>query len=417
MRRNLILSAILGIAFAAIGFSCSRSSSDDGAVASKKLYIATGICYSGTGFTAPSIGDVGQLVSRLDIDSRQYQVIHDYANLANEPTESYANGITDGGDGYIYVAVENATSTGNRKIDKILKTTFGDRTVWQPNNAVLAGGGILKGISRMSDKGVIFGTTASVERYDATPTRVTTGTALAPTSWGAALANDGVNRDCSANNTNITDIVALPSAVTGDAVGKYIYAHSAVGQMDVGVVSKQGGNSAGTCLANAPGGATLTKSATAIAAYDNTLSAAAAPTSIVYVPTGSGTGKLLVAYSSSTFNGPGATSLNNALVMYDFAENTAAGETATLSNGTILYNDNDFLGVSAIAYDPSSRYLYAARVDVNGVSAGVPHGYIIERYLIDLTTPGATRVLDSNNSSFEEANSFTNCPTSMLVGD
>jgi hypothetical protein len=103
--------------------------------------------------------------------------------------------------------------------------------------------------------------------------------------------------------------------------------------------------------------------------------------------------------------------------MYDFTENTAAGETATLTNGTILYNDNDFVGVSAIAYDSSSHYLYAARVDINGISGGKPHGYIIERYLLDLTTPGATRVLDSNNSSFEESNSFTNCPTSMFVGD
>jgi hypothetical protein len=416
MRRNLILSLILGIGFAVIGFSCSRSSSDSSS-SSKKLYIATGICYSGSGFTAPTIGDVGQLVASLDIDSRQYEVIHDYANLANEPSESYANGITDGGDGYIYVAVENATSTGNRKIDKILKSTFGTRTVWQPNNSVLAGGGVLKGISRTSDKGVIFGTTTSVERYDATPTRVTTGTALAPTSWGAALANDGAGKDCSANNTKVTDLVALPSAVTGDAVGKYIYSHVAAGQMDIGVVSKQGGNAANTCLANAPGGALLTKATTAISAYDNTLSATAAPTSIVYIPTGSGTGKLLVAYASSSFNGSGVGTLNNALVMYDFTENTAAGETATLTNGTILYNDSDFLGVSAMAYDSSTHYLYAARVDVNGISGGVPHGYIIERYLIDLTTPGATRVLDSNNSSFEEANSFTNCPTSMFVGD
>jgi len=387
---------------------------------SKKLYIATGICYSGSGFTAPTIGDVGQLVSRLDIDSRQYEVVHDYANLANDALNSYANGITDGGDGYIYVAVENTTATGNRKIDKILKSPFGDRVVWQPNTAGLASGTtttVVRGISRTSDKGVIFGTTGNVERYDATPTRVTTGTALAPTAWGAALANDGAGRDCSSNNTNVTDLVALPSAVAGDAIGKYIYAHAAAGQMDIGVVSKQGGNAAGTCLANAPGGATLTKAASAIASYNNTLSAAAAPTSIVYVPTGSGTGKLLVAYSSSSFNGSGAASLNNALVMYDFTENTAVGETASLTNGTILYNDNDFIGVSSIAYDSSSHYLYAARVDVNGISGGVPHGYILERYLIDLTTPSATRVLDSNNSSFEESNSFTNCPTSMFVAD
>lgn len=423
MRRNIIFSIGLGLAFGVIGFSCSRSS-DSSTTASRKLYIATGICYSGSGFTAPSIGDVGQLVSSLDVDSRQYNVVHDYANLANDASDSYANGITDGGDGYIYVAVENASSTGNRKIDKILKSEYGARTVWQPNTAALSAGGILKGISRTSDKGVIFGTTTAVERYDATPNRVTTGTLLAPTAWGASLADDsgGGGGNCATNNTRVTDVIALPKVLSTDTVGKYIYAHSAAGQMDIGVVSKNGGNAAGTCLANAPGGAAagaLTEATTADSSLDETLSATATPTSIVYIPsTTAGTGKLLVAYASSTNNGTTAGTLNNALVMYDFTENTVAGETASLTNATVLYNDdNYFSGVSAMAYDSTTGYLYASRVDVNGISGGIPHGYIIEKFSINLTTPGATRVADADNSSFEEANSFTNCPTSMFVGN
>jgi hypothetical protein len=339
--RNIFYGLSLGVIFTVVGFSCAKSS-DDTPAATRKLYIATGICYSGSGFTSPGIGDVGQTLVRLDISSRAYEVVHDYANLADNATDSYANGITDGGDGYIYVAVENATNSGNRKIDRIEKTPFGAKVTWQPNNAVLSGGGILKGIARTSDKGVLFGTTTTVERYDATPNRKTTGTILAPASWGAALANDGAGRDCAANNTRVTDLVALPAAVTGDQIGKYIYAHSNAGQMDVGVVSKNGGNQAGTCLANAPGGATLTAVATADPSLNNQLSATATPTALAYISTGAGTGKLLVAYSSSTNNGVAAATLNNALVLYDFTENTAAGETATLTNGRILYNDDDY---------------------------------------------------------------------------
>jgi hypothetical protein len=418
-RNNIFYGLTLGVIFTAVGFSCAKND-DEVTAASRKLYIATGICYSGTGFTAPTIADVGQTFARLDISSRQYEVVHDYANSANNAAGSYANGVTDGGDGHIYVAVENATNTGNRKIDKIVKAAYGERVVWQSNTAILASGGVLKGISRATDKGVLFAATTAIERYDATPTRQTKGPITAPTAWGAALGNDGASRDCSANNTRITDMVALPSAVSGDQIGKFIYTHSAVGQMDVGVVSKNGGNAAGTCLANVAGGATLTEATTADASLNETLSVNATPTSVVFVSTGAGTGKVLVAYASSTNNGvqAAAASLNNALVMYDFTENTAAPESATLTNGVVLYNnDAYFAGVSAMAYDSTTNSLFASRVDTNSVVGGVPNGYIIERFTIDLTTPSATRVLDTNNSSFEEANSFTNCVTSMFVAD
>jgi len=410
MRRNIIFSIGLGLAFGVIGFSCSRSS-DSNTETSKKLYIATGLCYSGTGFTAPTVGTVGQTVSRLDLGSRQYEVIHDYANLSDEDADTYANGITDGGDGYLYAAVENATSTGNRRIDKILKTSFGARTVWQVNTPEL-GASVLRGISRASDLGFLVGsvsaTGATVERYDATPTNKDVAFNV---SWGSNNLGS-----CANNNTRITDLIALPRAVAGDEIGKFIYAHAAAGQMDIGVISKNGSNLAANCLANAAGGAALTEAATADTSLNETLSATATPTSMVYIPsTTAGQGKLLVAYASSTANGTAAASLNNALVMYDFTENTTAGESATLTNGTVLYNNiSYFFGVSAMAYDSGSGNIYVA--SSNSLNPA-PVGYNIEKFAIDLTTPGATRVTDSDNSSFEEANSFNNCVTSMFVGD
>lgn len=407
-KSNIFYGLSLGVIFTVVGFSCAKSS-DEAASASRKLYIATGLCYSGSGFTAPTIGSVGQLLSRLDVGARTYEVVRDYANLSDEDDATYANGITDGGDGFIYVAVENATSTGNRRIDKIAKAAFGSKTVWQVNNTDLSAG-VLRGVARAADKGVLVGTTTGVERYDATPTNKDVAFNV---SWGAG--NAGL---CATNNTRITDLVALPKVLAAHDVGKFIYAHSAAGQMDIGVISKSGSNSAANCLANAPGGATLAEATTADSTLNETLSATATPTSIIFIPTGTGTGKLLVAYASSTVNGAQATptSLNNALVMYDFTEDTTGTpETASLTNGTVLYNNvSYFFGVSAMAYDSTNNTLYVASSNSLNVA---PVGYNIEKFTIDLTTPSATRVVDDDNSSFEESTSFNDCVTSMFVAD
>ena len=410
MRRNIALSLALGLIFTVIGFSCAKNT-DTAATASRKLYIATGLCYSGTGFAAQTINNVGQILSRLDLSNHQYEVVHDYANLSEEAASTYANGITDGGDGNVYVAVENATATGNRRIDKIAKSAFGTKLVWQPSTVYLAAS-TLRSISRASDQGFLIGTvsgTASVERFDATPTQKE---AAPNVSWGA---NSG--GACATNNTKITDLVALPKALATDTIGKYIYAHAAAGQMDVGVISKNGSNVAGNCLANAPGAATfVTAASTADPSYSKQLSANATPTSVVYIPTGTGTGKVLVAYATNAANAAGASGLNNALVMYDFTENTVAGETATLNNGVVLYNDiSYFYGVSAMAYDSSDGSLYVATS--NSISANPPVGYNIEKFQISLTAPSATRIPNSNNSSFEASTSFNDCVTSMFVAN
>lgn len=407
MRRNIVLSLILGLIFAVVGFSCAKNN-ETAAVASKKLYIATGLCFSGTGFTAPPVANVGRILSRLDIDTRDYEVVHDYANLSEETSGSFPAGITDGGDGNVYVAVENATATGNRRIDKIKKAAFGDKVLWQASTVYL-GSGSLGRIARASDQGFILvaSGTQTVERFDATPTRKeSTGPNVA---WGSASAGA-----CATNNTRITDLVALPKVLSSDTIGKYIYTHAAVGQMDVGVMSKNGSGVAGNCLANVAGAAAIpTAASTADPSFSRTLSANATPTSVVYIPTGTGTGKVLVSYATNAVNTAGA--LNNALVMYDFTENTTAGETATLGSGVVLYNDTSyFFGVSAMAYDSASGYLYVAS---SNSLATAPAGYNIERFQIDLTAPSATRIADSNNSSFEESTSFNNCVTSMFVAD
>lgn len=413
-RSNIFYGLSLGVIFTVVGFSCAKSN-DEVPATSRKLYIATGVCYNGTGYAAPSIDDVGQLITRVDLDSRNYEIVRDYANLSQETAAgAYPNGMVDGGDGHIYVAVENTTDPGNRRIDKIVKTPFGAQTkiIQTQNPFIGSGSGIIRGVARTADKGYIFGNTTTFEHFDAGGARKVTPGALA--SWGAALQGP-----CAGNNTRITEIIALPKVTAGGPgeIGKIIYAHSAVGEHNIGIVGKNGSN-ATNCLFNSSTlPAALTEASTADPSFNESLSATATPTSIVFIPTGTGTGKLLVAYASSTGNQPQATAngLNNALVMYDFTESTTDPESASLSNGTVLFNGTAFFGVSAIAYDSATNSLYAATVKTPGLLP--PDGFHIEKFTIDLTTPGATRVLDADNSSFENSNTFNNCVTSMFVGE
>lgn len=404
MGRKYVFATIAAAALTATTFSCSKASDTAAVAAANYLYMSTGVCYAGNGFTPPVVADVGVTLSRLNLSSLNYEIVKDYGDLSDEVVDTFANGIVDGGDGYIYASVENATATGNRRIDKILKTAFGSRTTWFQNSSVFTT--VMKGVARVSDGGILSGGTTTIQRFDSTPTRKEAAPTLA---WGESHLGS-----CATNNTLITGIVALP-AFTGTTVGKYIYSHAAAGQNDIGLISMNGSIDAASCLANAPGAAALTATATANQGWNATLSANATPTSIVYIPTpaGTSTGKLLVAYSSSGINTVGAGGLNNALVMYDVNEPDAL--TATITNGQILYHDHAyFFGVTAMGYDATNALLYVATSNSFNTA---PVGYNIEKFSINLTTPGATRVPNADMSSFQSANSLNNCVTGMFVGN
>ncbi len=402
MGRKYVFAAVAATALTAATFSCSKSSDTAATAAANYLYMSTGVCYSGNGFTPPVIADTGVTLSRLNLSSLNYEIVKDYGDLADELADTYASGIVDGGDGYIYASVTNPSQSSVRRVDKIQKAAFGSNSSWTQLASFFVTA--LKSVARASDGGILVGGTTAIERFDSTPTRIEADTGI---SWGEAFANS-----CASNNTLITSLVALP-AFTGTTMGKYIYAHAAALQNDIGIIAMDGSRVATSCLANAPGAAVLTNAATANSTYSATLGANATPTSIVYIatPAGSTTGKLLVAYGAAATNSAGT--LNNALVMYDINEPDA--NTAAISNGQILYNNHTyFFGVTAMGYDSANGHLYVA--SSNSLNA-VPIGYNVEKFSIDLTTPGATRIPNANMSSFQSANSLNNCVTGMFVGN
>lgn len=374
--------------------------------ADKYLYVSTGLCYAGIGFTAPAIGTVGKTLSRLNLTNSNIEMIRDYADLSQESAGTFVASMQLGGDGYIYAAIENASVTGSRRIEKIEKKTQADKSIWFQNSSVLTTA--VRSLSLASDGGLILNRTSVIERFDSTPTRKLATLTLA---WGQTHAGS-----CATNNTLITDSISLP-AYSGTSFGKYIYAHAAVGQNDIGIIGMNGSASASDCLANQPSTtAVLTNSVTASLGWNTTLSANATPTSLVYIPTPSPattTGKLLVAYSTAALNTVSAGGLNNALVMYDINETSASA--ATISNGQILFHDHQyFYGITGMAYDESSAALYVA---TSNSFLAAPVGYNIEKFTVDINTPSAVRVTNSNGSSFETSNSYNNCVTDMFVAE
>lgn len=406
MGRNKVY-GLLGVATAALVItSCQKSSEEESVAAAKHLYMATGICYAGIGFTAPAVGVVGKTVARFNLSSRNTELIKDYADLSVEVAATWPAGITPDADGNMYVSVEHATA-GNKRIDRLPLEPNSNHEVWYQSAAVLTT--VMKAITVASDGGIIIGRTTTVDRFDPASNRKTV---TATNAWGQAFGGS-----CATNNTIITSVLALPAYSSG-LFSKFVYSHSTAGQHDIGIIGMNGYTVAGDCLANAPGGATLSNSAGANLGWSAQLSATAAPTAMVYVatPGGTATGKLIVAYSSSTLNTAAAAGLSNALVMYDITESSATA--ATITNGVVLYHDHNYLfGVTAMAYDEDTNELYVA---VNNSLAVAPVGYNIEKFAIDLTSTsstgtGATRVTHTDGGPFMSSNTFNNCVTGMFV--
>lgn len=399
MRINLLLILILA--------GCSKPAEIAATTPYRYLYVSTGLCYAGIGFTAPNINSVGKTLSRVNLTNQTIEVIRDYANFSEENSStSFASGIVDNNDGYLYAAIENATATGSRRVERIKKEFNGSRTTWYQNSTTFSS--VMRDLAKASDGGLLVSRTTAVERLDSIPARKMATVTLA---WGQTHAGT-----CATNNTIITSIIALPS-YQGTNFSKYVYSHATAGQNDIAIIGSSGSVAAGDCLANQPSTtAVLTNAVSANLGWNNVLSANATPTAMAYIETpapATTTGKLIVAYSTNALNTAAASGLNNALVMYDITETSSTA--VTIGNGQVLFHDYQYLyGVTALAYDKENNTLYAS---MSNSLVTAPTAYNIEKFTIDITTPSATRIVNSNGSSFQTSNSFNNCVTSMFVGN
>jgi hypothetical protein len=139
---------------------------------------------------------------------------------------------------------------------------------------------------------------------------------------------------------------------------------------------------------------------------------------MVYIPTGSGAGKLLVAYGPTVAADMSNTStLSHAIVAWTVTE--SSGTAATLTSPVVLSNKLDAVfGISAMAYDSVDNSLYVAGASQIGVAnqTTAGYGYKIEKFTYDSTANTLTLVRGSNNEPFLDRSSSTKCINSLAVG-
>lgn len=386
----------------------------------KILYFATGQCNSGSGITTFSGMSSSRMISRVDLS-----VIPSVITTVLDLNSTYQGGVFApetgvqsiiDNDSSVLMLTENALNTGDRKIFLIPKVSPYNTSVYSSDALAFTSTNtnIERAMVKDTDGTILFAKSIAIEKIGTNTLRVPMG----PNPWINSPAGN-----CATSNTFISALALMPP-YTGTTTGKLIFAHQGTTPATnrLGVISNDGYAIAGNCIngyqisavphTNAPGvTGTLAFSASGVS-----------PTAMVYIPTPTGptAGKLIVAYSTAS-NGAlemnNVTSLNYAIVMWNVTESSTT--VAALTSPVVLYRDfTDIFGISALAYDAETTSLYVATASqpgvVNQTTSG--YGYKIEKFILDLATPGV-RLVRPNNSSYVARSSSTKCITSMVIGN
>jgi hypothetical protein len=144
-------------------------------------------------------------------------------------------------------------------------------------------------------------------------------------------------------------------------------------------------------------------------------------TSMIYISTGTGTGKLITSYSTANnADLNNSTNQNFAIVAWDVNETSTTA--ATITNPMIMYREYDkIFGISAMAYDAQTGYLYAATASQPGVANQTTnsYGYKIEKFSLDISNTADPKLtlIQANSRPFLERSLATKCISSLLVAD
>lgn len=389
--------------------SCSKATTEESS-SGKYLYVASGACYSGAGITTYTGLTSSRKVSKVNLSTGEISDFLDFASPfqgGDFAPETTPQALVDDGTS-ILVLTENATNTGDRRIFKVPKSSPYNASVY--SNDALALNGVNRAMVKESDGTILFSKSTAIEKIGTNTLRIPMG------------ANPWINApggSCATSTTLISTLISLP-AFSPATNGKILYSHNtaATATNRIGLVSHNGYNAAADCIAGVQ-----VAGVTHSYAANVTGPAIAFPatqgvnvTAMVYISTGTGTGKLIAGYSSAL-----ATELNNntnqnyVITMWDVTETSTTA--ATITNPVILYRDFSIIfGISAMAYDSTTGYLYVATASQPGVATQTTYPYKVEKFLLDVTTPSLTLV-QTNNKPFMNRSSATNCISSMIIAD
>ncbi len=406
-----------------LAIACSKSSDTPSVATQKTLYVASGLCYSGSGITTYGAATSSRAVTKWNIDTGVNSGVFTDLNVGNNVSvDTVPQSMIDKGD-HILLLTENATTTADRKIYKVNKADPTTYVVYANDpTAFTTGATITRSMAQDLDGTIIFSKSTAAERLNTLGVRIAKGGANAWVNPAAATAS------CFTAPATLIPQVAIMAPFTGVNQGKLLYIHAGntAALNRIGFVQRTGltSGTAADCAGSSPAGGSSTVVHTNAANLTGPVAlpaTGASLTSMVYIPTpapASTTGKLLVSYSGSTNTAfDNNTTFSYGVVMWDI--NETSDTVATVTNPVILWRDESVVWApSAMAYDSSSGHLYVA---VGGSPGSVNQttqafGYNIEKFTLDMTTPLMTRV-STNNQPFITGNAYTKCISNMILAD
>lgn len=414
---STLMKTLTAVSMLTVVTSCTTNTSEEASVAAgRQLYISSGLCSSGAGITTFTAQTSSRKVSKLDLSTKALSTVLDF-------TQSYSGGtfgintapasIVDNGSSLFMLVEDSApTASGERRIYTIPKSSPYNTAVYSNDALALTTTttNILRNLVKDADGSLLFSKSVAIEKISTNTLRVP----QAANPWVNAPAGN-----CATSITNISAVSLLPT-YTGYSSGKILFAHqgATAALSRIGIVSADGYSIAGNCLNGYQLSTTAPTNATNVTGTVTFTATGPTPTAMVYVPTGTGAGKLLVAYGPTIAADMSNTAtLSHAIVAWTVTE--SSGTVATLTSPVVLSNKLDAVfGISAMAYDSVDNSLYVAGPSQIGVAnqTTAGYGYKVEKFTYDSTGNTLTLVRGSNNEPFLDRSSATKCINSLVVG-
>jgi len=416
MNLKFFLTAGLALSLSLIATSCSKKEEETlnsliGSI-NKTLYVSTGSCNSGTGITTYTTTATRTVEQFLLESGIHLGTLIDYNYAGTFAAATHPKNVVDNGDS-LFILNENATTTSERKIIKVPKTNPLSFTNYYSNATVLSGA--MVGLTIDNEGSMLISKTTAIEKINTTPIRIPAGTNPWVNAPGGA---------CATSTTFISNVAALPPA-SGITTGRIIFTHQGATAVAnrIGIIAQTGYYSTADCLNGVQiSSVTHTKASNLTSGTVAFNTNGTSPTSMAYIPYTSGTitGKLIVSYANgqTSNNNAGVYNLNHGLVIWDISETST---TATLTNPIVLYDNTSYVfGISAMAYDGESGYLYVATAGEPGAvnQTTNSYGYNIEKFSLTFNASGApqlTRLL-YNNQPFIKGGAYTKCVSGLTIG-
>ncbi|HWU43326.1 MAG TPA: hypothetical protein VN132_07810 [Bdellovibrio sp.] len=348
--------------------NCQKKQDEASTTPSQYLYVASGVCYSGSNTTFTNATS-SNLIYRINPDSGSIDMtLADYYASPSNAGDSPAS-IVDGDSDFIYALIENTTTASLRRIEKIEKKQNGARSIFSNNTTAFSTQ--LRHFTKLSSGDFAVSKSGAIEYVTSANVRI-----------GAPYISASA-APCNTSTTLISKVLTLSN-------GKFVFLHAAAGQNRIGIFATGGGT---TCLAG--------QAAPNANAY---------PTAAFYDAANT---KLVVAYSGN------ATTVDlNSIYVYSIDEtaNTITSATkiydASLYPGTYGYL---LYGISEMTYDSANKTVYIATAVSPATTVA---NYAIEKFTYDPTQLGVdnTKVLNRvGGTPFFNFGSETKCISKMFI--